>query len=146
VEINAQLVLIVAIVGLVVVVFGLDWADRRRNQRVLYLLNEFLSNPEVNRVATGVSEDTPVGLTFVAPDPPVDPHIWTTYFVGREEMELGADWPVYIVERWERNEIGETRYLDGTTLSAPVRAIDVPVESAVSGSRPVKARSASADA
>jgi hypothetical protein len=113
-----QVLLVAVIVGLAAIVFGLDWADRRRNQRTLQLLTDFVSNPEVRR-AIGVS-DTPAGLTFVAPDP----HVWLPYFVGREEMEAGADWPFYVVEKWERNEIGETRYVE-SRLFVPEREYEV---------------------
>jgi hypothetical protein len=114
-----QLILLAVVLGLTLVVFVLDWTDRRRNQRTISLLSDFINNPEVRRLATGVSEDTPVGMTFVAPQPEPDPHTWIVYFVGREEMEIGADWPFYIVEKWERNEINETRYLDKRVLSVP---------------------------
>ena len=110
---DQQLILVAVVALLALLVLVLDWSDRRRNQRTLKLLNDFISNPEVRRVATGVSEDTPVGMTYVA-EP--DPHTWVTYFVGHEEMEVGADWPFYIIEKWERNEIGETRYVNKRDL------------------------------
>lgn len=135
-----QIVVAIVVIGLVIIVFGLDWADRRRhdqmmdrNQKTMDLLRDFITNPEISRIATGVSEDTPVGLTFIAPEP--DPHIWVPYFESHEVILSGADWPSYRVQKWERNEIGETRYVDTIMLEPP----DKPAPQ-------VKARSISADA
>jgi hypothetical protein len=119
-----QAILLAVVIGLVIIVFASDWADRRRSQRTLDLLNDFISNPEV-RKATAVSSDTPIGMTFVAPEPEPDPHVWITYFVGHEEIEASADWPVYVVEKWERNEINETRYLDSCNLKPDATTVSV---------------------
>jgi hypothetical protein len=43
-------------------------------------------------------------------EPDIRRAIWTPYFETREVFTMGAAWPSYIVEKWERNEIGEVRF------------------------------------
>ena len=117
-----QALLIAFALVLVVLLFTLDLADRRRNQRVIEMMEQFLTNPEVRRLATGVSDDTPVGLTFTAEEPEPEPepqHVWIAYFESRQEMTEGSEWPFYIIDKWERNELGETRFVESNTALVP---------------------------
>lgn len=149
---NTQIIGAILVIGLVIVVFGLDWADRRRhdqmmarNQKTMELLNDFITNPEINRIVTGIRDDTPVGLTFVAPEPEPDPHIWELNFICIAVTAMGDHWPTYNVEKWERNEIGETRYIESRTYMPPP-AIDMTTPTISSGgTSSVKARSAAAE-
>ena len=50
--------------------------------------------------------------------------VWMPYYDSTEATAFGEDWPVWIVARWERNAIGETRFTGETRVYAP-RVVDV---------------------
>lgn len=52
-------------------------------------------------------------------DPPVERFtkpvaLWVPYFESTEVLLLGDEWPTYVVSKWERNQLGETRFTGET--------------------------------
>jgi len=55
-----------------------------------------------------------------APGPPSP--LWLPYFEQHEVTTMGEEWPSYIVTKWERNQIGETRFTGQSRLYTPREA------------------------
>lgn len=50
-------------------------------------------------------------------------HVWLPYFEWTDLTVMGEDWPTYSVARWERNEIGETRFTGEARIYSPAEAV-----------------------
>lgn len=60
------------------------------------------------RAATVPSRDEPGGWA------------WLPFFRERDVTYLGSEWPVYLIEKWERNAVGEERFTgQSRTYTAP---------------------------
>jgi hypothetical protein len=46
--------------------------------------------------------------------------LWVPYYDQTDATVFGDDWPVWIVARWERNGIGETRFTGETRVYWPL--------------------------
>ena len=45
--------------------------------------------------------------------------IWLPHWRTTEILTVGAEWPSYLVEKWERNGIGEERFVTSAMYSRP---------------------------
>ena len=56
---------------------------------------------------------------------PTERRLWVPDFVVMEVMEVGADWPYFIVQKWETNGIGERRFTGEALTYQPVRPVSL---------------------
>lgn len=48
--------------------------------------------------------------------------VWIPEYETTTEEVMGQEWPLVVVQKWERNGIGERRYVGTRIYSAPTEA------------------------